>query len=213
MNSAAVDERVLPALQSRAGAEQGTTGELLRLLAGFTALGSGLTFFALAADTLLASGGILNVVPGVLTGLWAAALTSWGILALRGLPGLNRGSALLAVAVPAVLPGAAAVVLGALVWGALLAPAGSRNFNLTLASALVLVLLQLGCYGAMRRRADRSKAGTRLSPGRLLTGLFFSAVLVAGITTPGLAASTAGDNAVPHGEHGVAPLPAEHPGH
>ncbi|GAA2177999.1 hypothetical protein GCM10009784_30770 [Arthrobacter parietis] len=213
MNSAAVEERALPAFQPRADAEQGTTGELLRLLAGFTALGSGLTFFALAADALLAAGGILNVVVGMLTGLWAAALTLWGILALRGTPGRNRVPALLAVVVPAVLPGAAAVVLGVLVWGALLAPAESRNFDLTLASALALVLLQLGCRGALHRRADRSAAGAKLSPGRLLTGLFLCAVLVAGITTPGLAASTAGDNAVPHGEHGLVPAPAEHPGH
>ncbi|WP_299165386.1 hypothetical protein [uncultured Arthrobacter sp.] len=164
---------------------------------------------------------------GAIVALWAAALVSWGILALRG-PGRNRGIALLAVAVPAALPSAAAVVLGALAWGALLAPAGSRNFNLTLASALALVLLQLGCHGALRRRAGMQRgtgSGTQASPGRLLAGLFFSAVLVAGITTPGLAASTAGDNAVPHGEHGSVPAPApaptpaqlpspeEHPGH
>jgi hypothetical protein len=33
------------------------------------------------------------------------------------------------------------------------------------------------------------------------------------MTTPGLAASTAGDHAVPHGQHGSTPSPAGHPGH
>lgn len=213
MNSAAVEERVLPVLQPGVGAEQGSAGELLRLLAGFTALGSGLTFFALAADALLTAGNTATVVLGGFSGLWAAALTVWGILALRGLPGRNRGTLLLTLSVPAVLPGAAAVVLGALAWNALLAPAGSRDFDLTLASALALVLLQLACHGALRRQAMRAASGRQLSPGRLLGGLFLSAVLVAGITTPGLAASTAGDHAVPHGQHGVAPLPANHADH
>lgn len=212
MNSAAVEERVLPALQPRAHAESGTTGELLRLLAGFTALGSGLSFFALAADALLTTGGTVAAVLGGVAGIWAAALTGWGILALRGLPGGNRAALLLSVSVPVLLPGAAAVVFGALAWNALLAPAGSRDFDLTLASALMLVLLQLGCHGALRRRAGRTAAARQLSPGKLLGGLFLSAVLVAGITTPGLAASTAGDHAVPHGQHGV-PALAEHADH
>lgn len=213
MNSVGVEERVLPALQPRADAEQGSAGELLRLLAAFAALGSGLTFFALAADALLASGGIPEIVLGAVVGFWATALTAWGIFALRGLPGRDRAARLLSVWVPRILPGAAAVVLGALAWSALLAPAGSREFNPTLASTLALVLLQLGCHGALRRRAGRTTSNTQPSPGKLLGGLFLSAVLVAGITTPGLAASTAGDNAVPHGQHGLVPAPSEHPGH
>ena len=212
MNSAGVEERALPALQPRAAAEQASTDDLLRLLAGFSALGSGLTFFALSADALLA-GGVLPAVLGGVVGLWAAALTGWGILALRGQAGRNGVAKLLSAAVPIVLPGAAAVVLGALAWGALLAPAGSRDINVTLASALALVLLQLGCHGALRRRADRTAGSTQLSPGKLLGGLFLAAVLVAAITTPGLAASTAGDNAVPHGEHGSAPVPVDHVDH
>lgn len=213
MNSAAVGERVLPALQPRDQAQQGTTDELLRLLAGFAALGSALTFFALAADSLVTDGGVGTQVLGGVVGLWAAALTGWGILALRGLPGQSRAGVLLSVSVPVLLPGAAAVVLGVLAWNALLAPAGSRDFDLTLASALVLVLLQLGCHGALRRRAQQGSGGRELSPGRFLGALFLSAVLVAGIVTPGLAASTAGDHAVPHGQHGGVPAPAEHVNH
>lgn len=213
MNSVEVEERVLPALQPHADGEQESADELLRLLTGFTAIGSGLTFFALAADALLASNGVLNAVPGAAVGLWAIALTTWGILSLSGLPGRNRTTRLLSVSVPRVLPGAAVVVLGLLSWSALLAPAESREFNLTLASALALVLLQLGCHGALRRRTDGTAPGRQPSPGKLLGGLFLSAVLVAGITTPGLAASTAGDSAVPHGQHGLVPTQTDHNGH
>ena len=212
MTTAGVEERDLPAPQLRASTEPGSPGELLPLLAGFAALGSGLTFFALAADALLSGGGMAVVVGGV-TGVWAPALIAWGILSLRGMPARGPATALLSAAVPTALPGAAAVVLAALAWSALLAPAGSRNFDLTLASALALVLLQLGCHGALRRRAARRTTATPHSPGRLLTGLFLSAVLVAGITTPGLAASTAGDHAVPHGQHGPLPVPADHGDH
>lgn len=213
MNSAAVEGRVRPALPRRADAGQGSTDELLGLLSGFAALGSGLTFFALAADALLATGTVMNDVLGGIIGLWAAVLTAWGILALRGLPGQNRTSVLLSVSVPRILPAAGVVVLGVLAWNALLAPAGNRDFDLTLASALALVLLQLGCHGALRRRSGRTLPSAPLSPGKLLGGLFLSAVLVAGITTPGLAASTAGNHAVPHGQHGSVPEPADHEDH
>lgn len=187
--------------------------ELLRLLGGFTSIGSGLTFFALTADALLLPGGGTTAVAlGVAAGLWAAVLTAWGVLALSGSPARNRVTGLLSALLPAVLPAAAAVVLAALAWKALLAPAGSRQVDLTLASALVLVLLQFGIHSAFRRRAGRV-AGPRLSPGKLLGSLFLSAVVVAGITTPGLAASTAGDHAVPHSGHGPAPAPEGHQDH
>lgn len=212
MTVTGLEERVLPAPQQ--GAEgQGSPDELLRLLSGFAALGSGMTFFALAADAVLSASGPAQLLVGVVTGLWAAALTAWGILTLRGGFYMRRAAVLLSVSVPAVLPVVAAVVLAVLSWTALLAPSGNREFDLTLASALALVLLQVGCLGALRRRAGRKETGATTSPRKLLVGLFLSAVLVAGITTPGLAASTAGEHAVPHGQHGTMPLPSEHPDH
>ena len=195
------------------GAAPVSGGELPRLLSAFAALGAGLIFFALSADGLLAAGGPVPVAAGVAAGLWAAVHTGWGISALRGEPVHGRVAALMARTVGAALPAVAVVVITALVWNALLAPAADRSFNLTLACGLALVLLQLACRGALRRRDARSTTTTAPSPVRLLGGLFLSAVLVAAITTPGLAASTAGDNAVPHGGHGTAPASEGHNGH
>lgn len=205
MSSAVARARTLPAPQQGASRQSTSGGELLPLLAAFAALGAGLTFCALSADALLSADSAAGVGLGVAAGLWAVAHLAWGIGALRNPTGGLDAGTVPARAVPAALPAAAAVVLGSLVWTALLAPAADRELNLTLVSALALILLQLGCHGALRRRAEAGATGTQAQPGRLLAGLFFSAVLVAGMTTPGLAASTAGDNAVPHGEHGTTP--------
>lgn len=199
-----------PEVLRSAGGGQSGDGDLLGLFAAFVALGSGLSFFALSAGGLIpaaGSGSVLPLLAGAASGGWALALTAWGLLALRGGTGAGRISALLARAVPSALPAVAAVVLAVLVWTAMLAPDGERTFNLTLATGLALTLVQLGCHGALRRRSRV----LRSSPGILLAGMFGCAVLVAGITTPGLAASTAGDFAVPHGQHGQ--LPEEHSGH
>ena len=213
MRTVAAGEQVLPVLRPGPTQEITGGGELVRFLAAFAALSAGLTFFALAADNLLAAKGPAAIALGALTGLWAVVHTLWGILALRNGPAGSLPEAWLVRFVPTALPAVGAVVLVFLAWGALLAPAGSRTFNLTLASALALVLLQLGASAAQRRQASAPRFGSQPAPGRLLVGLFFSAVLVAGIATPGLAASTAGDNAVPHGTHGTAPAPSDHAGH
>ncbi|HEY1157110.1 MAG TPA: hypothetical protein VGE95_12565, partial [Arthrobacter sp.] len=57
----------------------------------------------------------------------------------------------------------------------------------------------IASLGWLRRPAGERAA---MRPGRLLLAAFAGALLVAGITTPGLAASTAGQYAVPHGGHG-----------
>lgn len=214
MGSVAVVQRRTPAAPRRTTsqkADQPLAGASLPLLAAFAALGTGMTFFALAADAFLTdSEGPLSLAVGAAGGSWAVLHTLWGINALRGETPMNRAAALLQRTVRFALPAVAAVALAALAWGALIAPAGIRSFNLTLASAVVLLLIQLSCHGAMRRIKPRSGPP---SAGKLLAALFCSAVLVAGIATPGLAASTAGDFAVPHGEHGTAPVPLEHSGH
>jgi hypothetical protein len=60
----------------------------------------------------------------------------------------------------------------------------------------------LGRSGDRRQRMATYPQAAGMRPGRLLLAAFAGAVLVAGITTPGLAASTAGQYAVPHGGHG-----------
>jgi hypothetical protein len=84
-------------------------------------------------------------------------------------------------------------------------------------AALLLTLMILASAGWLRRQrsgaamaaADGDTAGLR--PGRLLLAAFGCAVLVAAVATPGLAASTAGQFAVPHGSHGT-PAPGHHGG-
>ncbi|NJC21900.1 hypothetical protein BJ994_000976 [Arthrobacter pigmenti] len=217
MISVAVVEQQVSAPRPGAGstAEGPLLGEFLRLFAAFAALGAGLSFFALAANALLEPGVTPTAtLAGTAAGGWALLHTFLGLAALRGEDPASRVLAAVLLTVRRALPVVAAVVLGALTWGALLAPADLRRFDLTLACALALLLLQLCCRGALRRTAGR---GIQSSPGKLLGVLFCAALVVAAITTPGLAASTAGDFAVPHGEHGTAPgtppVPAEHPGH
>lgn len=193
------------ALPSREPVASSTNPDLPALFRAFAALGSGLCFFALSADGLLTaaeSGGPVEAGSGVAAGIWAVAQTVWGLLALHGGDSGRRFGVTVLRGTPSVLPAAAAVVLGALVWTALLAPEGSRRLDLTLVSALVLMLLQLGAHGVLRRRG---RASRQIAPARMLAGMFGCAVLVAAITTPGLAASTAGDFAVPHGQHGLSP--------
>ena len=70
---------------------------------------------------------------------------------------------------------------------------------------------------AARPSADRVGATDAASrpavDGRLsLAGLVAGALLVAGLATPALAATEAGELAVPHGEHGTSVTDADHGG-
>lgn len=59
----------------------------------------------------------------------------------------------------------------------------------------------------MRRQHKTNDGGAHGQPrtGRLLAAAFGAAVVVATVATPGLAASMAGQHAVPRGEHGQEP--------
>lgn len=52
------------------------------------------------------------------------------------------------------------------------------------------------------RRADADPGRRVVRPARYLAGVGAGAVLVAGLTTPALAATEAGEHARPHGHHG-----------
>jgi membrane protease YdiL (CAAX protease family) len=97
----------------------------------------------------------------------------------------------------------------------LLGTPGTSGLNLSQVAALLLTLMIIAALAWLRRNAGRLQAlppgaAPAGQPGRLLLAAFTGAVLVAGITTPGLAASTAGQFAVPHGEHGSAPATGGH---
>ncbi|WP_162150481.1 hypothetical protein, partial [Arthrobacter sp. H5] len=193
--------------------------EAVRQLGAFAAFGSGLMFFALASDVLVASTPDLSgwyYGPAGAMLVWAVLQTAWAVAFLRA--GDQRPSfvsRLLLATLPALLPIACTTSIAVLGWSAFLVPPTTRTLSATLISAVVLQLILLSCLGYLRRRvAAAPKPARPPSAGRLLAAMFASALLVARVATPGLAASTAGDFAVPHGEHetgqpGPMPQPSE----
>ncbi|MCU1572347.1 MAG: hypothetical protein JWO93_429 [Micrococcaceae bacterium] len=133
----------------------------------------------------------------VLIAGWGAYLLVWSLRSLR------VGRDALVPVMRRLLPLAATIQLGALLAGLWRLPASSRTFDATGACTLLVELSMLASLGWSGRRHTPSPAEAGPPPaGRLLMGMFAAALLVAGVTTPGLAASAAGQSAVPHGEHG-----------
>ena len=180
---------------------QGTCrSDAVRLFAGFAGLGAAAVNLAVASS-LFAAGG--TGFPGRAAGaaaalLWGAALLGWTVAGLsRNRFPMPRASALL-------LPAAAAAHVAAIVLGA---GSGMAGLGISHLAALLLTLMILAATSWLGRRSPKLPGGPgqsasgRLGAGQLLAAAFAGALLVAAITTPGLAASTAGQFAVPHGEH------------
>jgi hypothetical protein len=164
------------------------------------ALGAGLVLAALAAG----AGGAPQVV---LAGLGVAAL-GWGVLSLRA-GRLLAPRTVLGVAVSALLAGGAAVGSGAM----------TDVAGLPLATASVFIAsVALSAAVAVRARARRTEHVRAEAPAKpasrdphalsTLVGLAVGAALVSALATPAIAATEAGETAVPHGRHG-----AHDPGH
>jgi hypothetical protein len=193
--------------------------DAVRLFAGFAGLGAAAVNLAVSSSLFAAAGPAL---PGRAAGaavalLWGTALLAWTYAGLsRGRFPLPRTSARL-------LPAAAASHVAALVFGA---GGGMAGLGISHLAALLLTLMIIAATSWLGRsptRIGRSSAdaaggrvlaggpvlpgdsarmpAARLGAGQLLPAAFAGALLVAAITTPGLAASTAGQFAVPHGEH------------
>lgn len=189
------------------------------LFAGFAGLGAAAVNLAVSSSLFAAAGPAL---PGRAAGagaalLWGTALLAWTFAGLsKGRFPLPRTSALL-------LPAAAAAHVAALVIGA---GGGMAGLGISHLAALLLTLMIIAATSWLGRSPTRigrsspdaagqrvlaggpvlpgdsaQKPAARLGAGRLLAAAFAGALLVAAITTPGLAASTAGQFAVPHGEH------------
>jgi hypothetical protein len=174
------------------------------------AWGGGLIQLALGAGAITGAGevpairaaGILLAVIGVVAIGWGAATLARGriVVPRLGIAGSLAG----------ILAAAGTMALD---------PARVSVFAVAAACAL-LIAVALGCALAVRRAARPPRPRTSVptpSPlaadassgaagrvgtagGRRLVGLFISAVLVAGVVTPALAATEAGQHAVPHGE-------------
>lgn len=173
----------------------------------FAAWGGGLIQLALGAGAITGAGGIPAIrAAGILLAVIGVVAIGWGAATLA------RGR----IVVPRL--GIAGSLAGILATVATMAldPTRVSVFAVAAASAL-LVAVALGCALAVRRAARSrtrfptpsplaadasSGASGRVGPagGRRLVGLVVSAVLVAGVVTPALAATEAGQHAVPHGE-------------
>ena len=207
------------AMKSQAAAAEAPPPEApgktaVRLFAGFAGFGAASVNLAVSSSLFAVAGtGHPRLTPLALAAaLWGATLLAWTVAALR------NGSFPLPRTVGTALPAAAAVHVLAIVTGA-----GSDTAGLGLShlAALLLTLViigskawlgrQVGCVddGGVEYDGGRLAAGVT-GTARLLATAFAGALAVAAIATPGLAASTAGQFAVPHGSHSG--VPAGHHG-
>jgi hypothetical protein len=181
----------------------------VRLLAGFAGFGAAAVNLAISSS-LIAAGGVPGhqwpIPLATAAALWGVALLGWTVAALRNgsfpLPGWSA----------VLLPAAAAVHLLAIVTGA---SGNMAGLNVSHLAALLLTLTIIAARGWLRRHPPQvgsvrtddgglprtgSAAGAS-GAGRMLAAAFAGALAVAAIATPGLAASAAGQFAVPHGGH------------
>lgn len=168
------------------------------------------------SDGVSSSGGSGTFVLGVL-GVFSAI---YGLAALGyGLWALRHGKLLRADIVLLVLSLAAGVHLIGLLMGLWRMPAAERTFDATLATMLALELSATAVLGWQRnaplRRsgiqgnplgnaasAEGAAATTKPRSAAAVVGtLFATSLFVAALTTVGMAASTAGELAVPHSGH------------
>jgi hypothetical protein len=154
---------------------------VVRAWLGFFALGAGLIHLALVIGSPLVVG-----IPLLLAGV---AEFAWGVFAFT------------ASAVPFPRAARIAAVVPILLWVALLVLAGANAVPgvrvLPMLAASMLDLAIAIAITVVLRRADR---GSRpIASGRYLIALGIGALVVAAVTTPALAATEAGDVAVPHG--------------
>ncbi|MGP9032899.1 hypothetical protein ACT17S_07490 [Glutamicibacter mysorens] len=138
---------------------------------------------------------------------WFAAIASaaWAGLALvyavasllkAAAPAVNRAISCLALVSSVHLASIAAGL-----WGF---PEGAKNLDLTIVSLLLLELSVLAVFMWQRkRRKNLPHRAVRSSSLVVLGSMFASSVAVAAVASLGLAASSAGELAVPHSEHGI----------
>ncbi|BCW51481.1 hypothetical protein [Arthrobacter sp. StoSoilB13] len=171
----------------------------------FAAMAGGIVELSIAAGYLTVAGAPGMVFAGVVALAAGLAFLAWSLW------GLHRNSLVLRrLAFPALLVAAAAHIT---VLGGGLA-AGEGSLGVSHLAALGLTLMALGGGGWLGRQQNTNDGGAHGLPrtGRLLAAAFGAAVVVASVATPGLAASMAGQHAVPHGEHGLAPSDGTPPG-
>jgi hypothetical protein len=164
------------------------------------AWGGGVIQLALGAGAITAVGESAAIrMAGLVLAVMGAAAIGWGAATLaRGRIVVPRLS--IAGSLAGIIVAAAAMSLD---------PNRISVFAVVTASALLLAVALAGAL-ALRRACGRTPTRTTDAGGRRLVGIVVSAVLVAGVVTPALAATEAGRHAVPHGEHAELVEPGHH---
>ncbi|WP_425863350.1 hypothetical protein [Arthrobacter sp. TWP1-1] len=182
-----------------------------------------LALLGIAALASAATSSLIIGLGGAATGLadpagniiWISAASSWAAGILSGIYCLSslayafvsfrKGALPNASALRLVVALAAGVHLIGLLEGLWRWPTSTRTFDVTVASLLVLELSVIAVLGWRRntelRIGQSIKFGKDPSAMAVVGSLFAASILVAGITTVGMAASTAGELAVPHSGH------------
>lgn len=197
--------------------------ELATLYISIAAVGIAALSSAGASSLIAGTGGTAGTGGVSPWGPWlaAAAAAAWAAAALAGAVVSFRSANLprTALTVRAVAA-AAAVHLAVLLAGMWRLPETVRSFDMTVAALLVLelsVLAVLGWQHNSSLRVDAPSGGVQATTGArhqpsalaVVGTLFAASILVAAVTTSGLAASSAGALAVPHSGHGAG-TPASH---
>ncbi|MHA7305056.1 hypothetical protein ACX80E_07395 [Arthrobacter sp. TMN-49] len=152
-----------------------------------------------------AGGGWLTSAPwqwvaGIASGGYGLAALAYGFMSFR------NGTIERAATLRLVLSITALFHLAGLLLGLRRMPEATPTFDMTLASLLVLELSVIAVLGWRRNAALRQEPAekSRKEPSAVAVvgTLFAASILVAALTTVGMAASTAGELAVPHSGHG-----------
>ncbi len=194
----AVPGTVSPAQYSTHSQTGPVLPEAIRQFTAFAGFGTALLTFGISSTMLYAVAelGPIAYLLSAISGLWAVGISVWSVLIMR------RGSIVAPNPAVVLLCSASVLLLASLVYGVWFSTSDEAQFDVTVAGALVLQLMILAAIGRLRRVASIASAGSPPA-GRLLLALAGSAVLVSTIVVPGLAATTAGEFAVPHGNHGA----------
>lgn len=170
---------------------------IIRNWLAFAAIGTALIHLALVVSSPLAVGIVLAII-GLAELVWGVAMMASGRLLLPRV-------ALAGAVIPIILW--SAVLLVAVESDATVV--SSLRF-LPLSLAAVLEIFVAGAIAIHIRRSFVSDGSTKPADaaanppaGRYLLGLLVGSIAVASLTTPALAATQAGDYAVPHGEHSI----------
>lgn len=185
-----------PAGESVGSADSGPSALYVSLaLLGIAALASA------AASSLLQTGGsaVWPWLAGIASAGYGMAALVYSVVSFRKGVRAHPAPLLPAVSLAALLH------LAGLLLALWRIPAESRTFDVTLAALVVLELSVLAVLGWRRHHALRQQRNNKSlkdpSAVAVVGTLFAASILVAALTTVGMAASTAGDLAVPHSGH------------